>query len=207
MPTVPVLNQVGEIVGEIQLSDAIFAAPVKTHLLHDVVRMQLANRRSANPVTKTRAMVSGGGRKPYRQKGTGRARQGSIRSVHFRGGGVAFGPNGRKYTIKLNKKVRRAALMSALSLRLAGDDLIVVDDIRLERPKTRQFVEVANRLSAPKALFVVGELDDALRLSARNVQSVKVLPVAGLNVYDILKYPRLVLTAPAVEKIEARLKA
>ncbi len=207
MPRVPVMNQLGEKVGEIELSDEVFSVEVKEHLLHDVVRMQLANRRSANPVTKTRAMVSGGGRKPYRQKGTGRARQGTIRAVQFRGGGVAFGPNGRKYTIRLNKKVRRAALKSALTLRLASDDLIVVDDIRMERPKTKQFVEVAEKLSARRALYVVGELDDAVALSARNLQALKVLPVAGLNVYDILKYPRLVLTAPAVEKIEARLKA
>ncbi len=206
MPTIPVMNQLGEKVDEIELSDEVFAAEIKEHLLHDVVRMQLANRRSANPSTKTRAMVSGGGRKPYRQKGTGRARHGTIRAVQFRGGGVAFGPNGRKYTIRLNKKVRRAALRSALTLRLSSNDLIVVDEITLNRPKTKAFLETASRLGADKALYVLGDADENVMLSARNVQAVKVLPAVGLNVYDILKYPRLVLTRPAVEKIEERLK-
>ncbi len=207
MPTVPLMNQLAEQLGEIDLSDEVFSAEIKEHLLHDVVRMQLSNRRSANPVTKTRAMVSGGGRKPYRQKGTGRARQGTTRAVQFRGGGVAFGPNGRKYTMRLNKKVRRAALRSALTLRLVNEELIVVNDLTLEQPKTRQFLDTATRLSATRALFIIGDPDENVMLSARNLKTLKVLPVAGLNVYDILKYPRLVLTAPAVEKIEARLKA
>lgn len=207
MPTVPVVNQQGAQIGELELNPEVFAAEVKEHLLYDVVRMQLASRRSANPATKNRARVSGGGKKPYRQKGTGRARQGSTRSPHFKGGGVVFGPNGRKYLLRLNKKVRKAALRSALSLRLANSELIVVDDIRFDAPKTRQFVEMSRVLSAEAGLFVFSEQNDNLRLSARNLQSVKVLPAAGLNVFDILKYPKLVLTRPAVDQIQERLKA
>jgi large subunit ribosomal protein L4 len=207
MATVPVLNQQGEKTGVIELSDEIFAAEVKEHLFYDVVRAQLAAKRNANPATRSRARVSGGGKKPYRQKGTGRARQGSSRSPHFRGGGVVFGPNGRKYTIQLNKKVRRAALRSALSLRLAQSELVVVDQIEFAAPRTREFVQVAGNLSADKALYVTGATNENLYLSSRNVQSVKVLTTAGLNVYDILRYPRLVLTASAVQSIQERLKA
>ncbi len=207
MPTVPVVNQRGEQTGVVELSDEVFAAEIKEHLFYDVVRAQLANRRTAHPATKNRARVSGGGKKPYRQKGTGRARQGSSRSPHFRGGGVAFGPNGRKYTIQLNKKVRRAALRSALSLRLSQSDLVIVEQLELEAPKTRLFAGVAERLSAEKALFVVvGSSEDLLR-SSRNIPKLKVLLVDGLNVYDILKYPRLVLTRSAALQIQERLKA
>lgn len=207
MATVPVLNRQGEQTGVIELNDEIFAAEVKSHLFYDVVRAQLASQRNANPATRSRARVSGGGKKPYKQKGTGRARQGSSRSPHFRGGGVVFGPNGRKYTIQLNKKVRRAALRSALSLRLSQSDLLVVDQLDFAAPKTRDFVQVAGSLQAEKALYVTGGANENLYLSARNVPSVKVLSTAGLNVYDILRYPRLVLTTSAVESIQERLKA
>lgn len=207
MPTVAVMNQHGERTGEIELSDAVFGAPVLEHLLYDVVRMQLAARRNAHPATLSRARVSGGGKKPYRQKGTGRARQGSSRAPHWRGGGVVFGPNGRKYTIHLNKKVRRSALRSALSLRLSQAELTVVDELHLELPKTKLFVAMADKLNASKALFVIAGKDEELMRSSRNVKGLKVLPSVGLNVYDILKYPRLVLTRPAIHQIEARLKA
>jgi large subunit ribosomal protein L4 len=207
MPSVPVLNQQGEQTGTVELSDDVFAAEIKEHLFYDVIRMQLANRRNAHPATKSRARVSGGGKKPYRQKGTGRARQGSSRSPHFRGGGVVFGPNGRDYTIRLNKKVKRAALCSALSLRLSQSELVVVDGIHLPEAKTKQFVGVADKLGANKALYVVVGTDELVARSARNLPSVKVLSADGLNVYDILKYPRLVLTQPAILQIEARLKA
>lgn len=207
MPSVPVLNQQGEQTGVVDLSDDVFAAEIKEHLFYDVIRMQLANRRSAHPATKSRARVSGGGKKPYRQKGTGRARQGSSRSPHFRGGGVVFGPNGRQYTIRLNRKVRRAALRSALSLRLSQSELVVVDGIHLPEAKTKQFVGVAGNLGATRALYVVTAADGLVARSARNLSDVKVLPAEGLNVYDILKYPRLVLTQPAILQIEARLKA
>lgn len=206
MSTVAVVNQHGERTGEIELNDAVFGAPVLEHLFYDVVRMQLAARRTAHPATKNRARVSGGGKKPYRQKGTGQARQGSSRSPHWRGGGVVFGPNGRKYTIALNKKVRRAALRSALSLRLSQQALVVVDDILLDAPKTRLFAAVAAKLDANKALFVTAEPSAQLSQSSRNIQGLKVLPAMGLNVYDILRHPRLVLTRPAVHQIEARLK-
>jgi len=206
MSTVAVVNQHGERTGEIELNDAVFGAPVLEHLFYDVVRMQLAARRSAHPATRSRARVSGGGKKPYRQKGTGQARQGSSRAPHWRGGGVVFGPNGRKYTIALNKKVRRAALRSALSLRLSQQALVVVDDILLDAPKTRLFAAVAAKLDANKALFVTAEPSAQLSQSSRNIQGLKVLPAVGLNVYDILRHPRLVLTRPAVHQIEARLK-
>jgi len=207
MPNVPVLNQQGNTTGEIELADSVFAAEVKAHLFHDVVRMQLGARRSANPSPKSRAAVAGGGAKPFRQKGTGRARQGTSRAPHMRGGGVVFGPNGRKYILRLNKKVRRAALRSALSLRLQQSALLVVDKISLEQPKTKDFKGVASALNATHALYVTSGMDETLSLSSRNLHEVKVLAAEGLNVYDILRFPRLVLTKPAALQIQERLKA
>lgn len=207
MATVDVLDQQGTRTGSIDLSDDVFGAEIRDYLFHDVVRMQLANRRNANPATRSRARVAGGGKKPYRQKGTGRARQGSSRSPHFRGGGVVFGPNGRKYSFTLNKKVRRIALRSALSLRLSQAELLVVEDIQLSEPKTKLFAGVAGALNASNALFVLDRVNEELMRSARNLQGVLVLPAEGLNVYDILRHPRLVLTRSAVQQIEARLKA
>lgn len=205
MSSVPVLNQQGQQVDVIELNDSIFGAEIKSHLFYDVVRMQLGGRRSANPATKNRARVSGGGKKPYKQKGTGRARQGSTRSPHFRGGGVVFGPNGRSYVISLNKKVKRAALISALSLRVSQSAVVVLDDSSMDAPKTKRFAEISNAISSSHALYILGGESVNFVLSARNIQTVKVLPVEGLNVYDILKYPRLVLTRAAVGCIEKRL--
>ncbi len=206
MPTVPVLNQQGQPAGEIVLADEVFAADLKPKLLAEVVRYQMARKRCAHPTTRNRAQVSGGGKKPYRQKGTGRARQGSFRAPHFRGGGVVFGPNGRKYTFKLNKKVRKAALRAALSLRLSQDELIVLDDLQIDEPKTKRFARITENLSSPSALFVVKEHNEHLLRSSRNIPKVKVMTTEGLNVYDILRHPRLVITKPAIEGIEERLK-
>lgn len=207
MATVQVLNQNAEPSGTIDLDESIFGCEVREHLFYDVVRMQLAKRRSATASTKTRSEVSGGGRKPYRQKGTGRARQGSIVAPHYRGGGVVFGPNGRKYNISLTKKMRRAALRSALSLRARSEKLIVLDQLTLDRFKTKDFVQIMGKLGLDNALFIIGDADDKVMGSSRNLQAVKVLPVAGLNVYDILKHSHLVVTVPAVERIGERLKS
>lgn len=206
MPTVAILNQHGEDVGQIELSAEVFDVPVREHLLYDSVRMYLANRRNANPRTRNRAAVSGGGKKPYKQKGTGQARQGSTRAPHWRGGGVVFGPNGRKYTIQLNRKARRAAMRSALSLRFQQKELLVVKELALEAPKTKLFVKMADKLGAARALFVTGDKDEALVRSSRNIEGLKVTSMSSLCVYEVLKYPRLVLTLPAIEQIEARLK-
>lgn len=207
MSSVTVLNQSAEPVGNVELDDRVFGAEVREHLLHEVVRMQLASRRSANPSTKTRSQVSGGGKKPYRQKGTGRARQGSTRSPHWRGGGIVFGPNGRKYTLQVNKKARREALRSALSLRNQEGKLIVLDQLQLDAYKTKGFLAVMKALDVENALFILDEKDEVVMVSGRNVPKVKVLPAAGLNVYDILGHHHLVLTVPAVDRIHERLKA
>ena len=207
MATVQVLNQKAEATSTVELEDSIFDCEVREHLFYDVVRMQLGKRRSATASTKTRSEVAGGGRKPYRQKGTGRARQGSISAPHYRGGGVVFGPNGRKFNLSLNKKTRRAALKSALSLRNQGQKLIVLDELTLAEFKTKSFIDVVKALGLGKALFVIGEQDEKVMNSSRNLRSCKVLPAEGLNVYDILNHEHLVITLPAVERIEQRLKS
>lgn len=207
MATIKVLTQKAEPAGTIDLDEGIFNCEVRRHLFYDVVRMQLANRRRGTSMTRTRSEVSGGGKKPYKQKGTGRARQGSIRSPHYRGGGVVFGPNGRTYGYKLPKKVRRLALCSALSLRQQSKQLVVLDKLALDEFKTKGFLSVMRALGLENALFVLPELDEKVSVSARNIPSVRVLPAAGLNVYDILRHERLVLTVPAIERIEGRLRS
>jgi len=205
MPTVDVYNIQKEKVGELDLKDEIFGVEVQGHLLHEVVTWQLACRRAGTASTKTRAEVHGGGRKPWRQKGTGRARVGSIRSPLWRGGGVVFGPKPRSYAYTLPKKVRRLALKMALSSKLANGQLVVLDAYPHTTPKTKDFVEVLRTFDLSKALFVTQEANRALTLSARNVPHVQVMPPAGLNVYDILKHTHLVLFSPALSAIEARL--
>ncbi|OGR07965.1 MAG: 50S ribosomal protein L4 [Desulfobacca sp. RBG_16_58_9] len=205
MPTVDVYNIQKEKVGELDLKEEIFGVEVQGHLLHEVVTWQLACRRAGTASTKTRAEVHGGGRKPWRQKGTGRARVGSIRSPLWRGGGVVFGPKPRSYAYTLPKKVRRLALKMALSSKLANGQLVVLDAYPHTTPKTKDFVEVLRTFDLSKALFVTQEDNRALTLSARNVPHVQVMPPAGLNVYDILKYTHLVLFSPALSAIEARL--
>jgi large subunit ribosomal protein L4 len=207
MPTVDVYNISGKKVREIDLSDAVFASEVKPYLLHDVVVWQLANRRAATAKTKTRAEVSGGGVKPFRQKGTGKARSGSNRSPVWRHGGVVFGPNGRKYASKLPKKVRNQALRCALSMKLTENVMKVVDAITLEQPKTKLYANALGLLGMENSLIVIGNMNKDISMASRNVSSSKMLDVRGLNIYDILKYKGLVLDLEAVQYIEERLKS
>ncbi|MCX5885554.1 MAG: 50S ribosomal protein L4 [Proteobacteria bacterium] len=192
-------------ISEIDLDDKIFGAKVDKNLFHEVVKMQLANRRGGNACTKTRSEVSGGGRKPWRQKGTGRARAGSTRSPLWVGGGVVFGPKPRDYSYSLPKKVRRAALKSALSLKVKEGKLLIVDNLNLEEIKTKAFVSLLKRLAVEGALIVDSD-NVNLERSARNLHTVKVLRPEGLNVYDILKYEYLLLTKQSAEKIQERLR-
>jgi large subunit ribosomal protein L4 len=203
---VDVYNTQGEVVRQAELPDAVFGVDVKESLLHEVVRYQLARRRQGTAHTKNRSAVRGGGRKPWRQKGTGRARAGSTRSPLWRGGGAVFGPMPRSYAFRMPKKERRAALCSALSLKVRDEAFRVVDQLELPRPKTRQVVELLQRFEAPpKVLMVVDEPQEFLMLSARNIPQVKVLPVAGLNVYDLLHHTMVMCAEDAIDGIVGRL--
>jgi large subunit ribosomal protein L4 len=204
MAVADVHNMYGEKVSEIDLADGIFNVPPKKHVLHQVVTMQLANRRSGSAFTKGRSEVRGGGRKPYRQKGTGRARAGSRTSPLWRGGGVVFGPKPRSYSYKVPKGVRRQALKMALTSKLQDKALIVVDRLDLESVKTKRFVEVIESLKTKQALIVTDRKLKNLELSSRNVPDVKVLRSEGLNVYDILKFKHLVLLEACVKQIHER---
>jgi len=207
MPVVDLFNSAREKVGTVDLDDSIFAAEVKEHLFHMVVRYQLAARRQGTHATKRRAEVSGGGRKPWKQKGTGRARQGSTRAPHWRGGGVVFGPQPRSHAFSLNKKVRRAALRSALSRRQGEGSLYVLDGVALPEVKTRHFAQFMKAFAFESLLVVVASEDANLSRAARNIPGVTVLPVAGLNVYDVLRHRNIALTAPSIAPIVARLTA
>ncbi|HOJ12943.1 MAG TPA: 50S ribosomal protein L4, partial [Deltaproteobacteria bacterium] len=200
-------NIAGEKVREIQLDDEVFGCEVKPHLLHDVVVWQMANRRAATAKTKGRSEVSGGGRKPWRQKGTGRARAGTNRSPLWRHGGVVFGPNGRRYAMDLPKKVRRQALRCALSMKAGENMLRVIDSMDLGVPKTKEYVKALGALGMENALVVVGEPTENTSLASRNHPMSKLMQPAGLNVYDVLKYRGLVLDLKAVELIVERLKS
>lgn len=192
-------------VAERELVDAVFNTEIKEYLIHDMVRYQLAARRQGTAKTKGRSEVRGGGRKPYKQKGTGNARQGSSRAPNHVGGGTVFGPTPRNYEFKLNRKVKKAALKSALSARFRDDQLVVLNDLQMEQISTKSFVEVLNRFELGKTLVVVEGDNRNLELSARNLPNVKVLHADGVNVYDVMKYPHLVLTAGAVDQIEGAL--
>jgi len=205
MPSVDVFNMAGEKVKQIELSDAVFQCELKPHLIHDVVVWQMARRRKGNAKVKTRSEVSGGGRKPYRQKGTGRARAGTNRSPLWKGGGVIFGPNGRKFNKSVPKKVRSQALKSALSMKFGENEFKIVDKIDLDEVKTKRFVEALNNLEMPNTLLVMGNIDSNIILASRNHPSSKLLDVRGLNVYDILKYRGLIMDLEAVEYVEERL--
>jgi large subunit ribosomal protein L4 len=207
MPVLDVHNVNGKQISQVELAEDIFSVPVKSSVLHEVVTMQLANRRSGTAAVKHRSDVKGSGRKLFRQKGTGRARRGDIKSPLLRGGGVVFGPDGRKYTKKVTKKVRKLALKMALSSKVLENDLMVLDQLELDQIKTKDFVSVLNALKLNNALIVTDNTNDHLELSSRNVPHVKVLRSEGLNVYDILKYRKLVLLEPAVKHIEGRLRA
>jgi large subunit ribosomal protein L4 len=192
----------GEKVGEVEIKDEVFNCEVKTYLMHDVVTMQLANRRRGTASTKTRKEVSGGGKKPFRQKGTGRARQGSSRSPLQPGGGTVFGPHPRDYSYSVPKKVRRSALRSALTVRYTGSAMKVLDKLELEAISTKNFNGIVRTFSLTKPLFVIDKKNEVLEKSARNLPFVKVLRVEGLNVYDIIKHEQLVLTLDALRRIE-----
>jgi large subunit ribosomal protein L4 len=190
-----------------QLNEAIFGAKTRPHLLHQTVVMQLANRRAGSAATKTKGFVSGGGKKPWRQKGTGRARAGSIRSPIWVGGGTVFGPQPRDYSYRLPRKARREALLSALSLKNREGKIIVVDKLELEAPKTKLMVNALAELKVDSALIVIPQADAKIERSARNLSKVKVLRVEGLNVYDLLRYEHLILTDGALKLLEERLAA
>jgi len=192
-------------VAERELNDSVFNTEVKEYLLHDMVRYQLAARRQGTAKTKDRGEVRGGGKKPYRQKGTGNARQGTVTAPNHVGGGVVFGPSPRDYSFKLNRKVKQSALRSALSVRFKAERLTVVSEFDLEKISTKAFVEVLDRFEMKKALILIDGDDAKVELSARNLPFVKVMRAEGVNVYDVLKYPNLVLTAGAVDRIEGAL--
>ena len=202
MANVSVYNMEGKEVGTLELNDAVFGVEVNEHLVHLAVVAQLANKRQGTQKAKTRSEVSGGGRKPWRQKGTGHARQGSTRSPQWKGGGIVFAPTPRDYTIRLNKKEKRAALKSALTSRVQDNKFIVVDELKFDEIKTKKFQGVMDSLKVNKALVVLADNDRNTVLSARNVADVKTAQVDSINVYDILKYNTVVATKAAVASIE-----
>ena len=206
MATLDVYNVNREKISQVEVDDAVFAAEVKEHLFYDVIRMQLNRRRAGTHSTKTRAEVRGGGKKPWKQKGTGRARSGTSRSPVWRGGGIAFGPKPRSYEIKVPKKVRRAAMCSALTLKVQQEKLLVLDAIDMTEIKTAAFVAMLDKLQAGNVL-IIADADQNLQLSSRNVQQVKVLPPEGLNLYDVLQYDELYITQTSLKSIERSLAA
>lgn len=202
MANVKVFNMSGSEVGSIELNDSIFAVEVNTHVMHQAVVQYLANKRQGTQSALTRAEVRGGGRKPWRQKGTGRARQGSTRSPQWTGGGVVSAPKPRDYSFKLNKKVKRLALKSALTTKVNDGKFVVVDEINLPEMKTKEMVKVLNNLNVNKSLVVLEDANEKAVVAARNIPTVKTASVSTINVYDILKYDSVVVTKAAVEKIE-----
>ena len=202
MANVSVYNMEGKEVGTIELNDAVFGVEVNEHLVHMAVVQQLANNRQGTQKAKTRSEVSGGGRKPWRQKGTGHARQGSTRAPQWTGGGVVFAPVPRDYSFKLNKKEKRAALKSVLTSKVADGKFVVVDDLKLDEIKTKKFVEVLNNLKVEKALVVLNDMDTNVIASAANLPTVKTAQTNELNVFDALKYDTVVVTKAAVATIE-----
>lgn len=202
MANVSVYNMKGAEVGSLELSDAVFGADIKEQLVHQAVVTYLANQRQGTQSALTRSEVSGGGKKPWRQKGTGNARQGSIRSPQWTGGGIVFAPKPRDYGKKMNKKERRAALFSVLTDKVNNDNLIALDEMKFDEIKTKNFVEVLNNLKADDALVILGESDKNVILSGRNIPTVKVITTDSINTYDVLKYKKLIATQDALKKIE-----
>ncbi len=202
MPNVALYDIKGQNIGDIALSENVFGQPVNTAVMHEVVVAHLANCRQGTQSAKTRSEVSGGGKKPWRQKGTGRARQGSTRSPQWRHGGVVFAPKPRDYTIRVNKKVKRLAMKSALSSKVEENELIVFDALNIEAPKTKEMVKVLKAVDVSKALIVLADKDDTVERASANIEGVKTTLVGTLSVYEILKYEKLILTKASVEKIE-----
>lgn len=205
MPVAGVYDIENNKISEIELSEAVFGAEVNEAVLYDVVRMQMASRRSGTASTKKRHDVSGGGRKPWRQKGTGRARAGTIRSPLWRGGGIVFGPAPRSYVYKVSKKVRKLALMSALSMKVREGRMLILKDFPMNEIKTKKFKEIVDRFGLKKALFVADKSDPVLEKSSRNIQGIKLIRSEGINVYDLLNYDHVVLFEPSVKMIEGAL--
>ncbi|HHW35785.1 MAG TPA: 50S ribosomal protein L4 [Bacillales bacterium] len=202
MPKVALYNQTGSQVGEIELSEAVFGIEPNKSVLFDAIVMQRATRRQGTHKVKNRSEVSGGGRKPWRQKGTGRARQGSIRSPQWRGGGIVFGPTPRSYSFKLPKKVRRLAIKSALSTKVLENDVVVLENLIIEAPKTKDMVQVLNALSLNKKVLVItADADQTIELSARNIPGVTVVDANGVNVLDVMSHDKMVITKEAAEKV------
>ena len=202
MANVSVYNMEGKEVGSIELNDAVFGVEVNEHLVHMAVVNQLANNRQGTQSAKTRSEVSGGGRKPWRQKGTGHARQGSTRAPQWTGGGIVFAPKPRDYSFKMNKKEKKLALLSALTSKVADNKLVVLDEFKLDEIKTKKFAEVMNNLKVSKALVVLEGENKNVVLSGRNIPTVKVSATNEINTYDVLKYDTLVVTKAAVEKLQ-----
>ena len=202
MPTVGLFNKEGNKIEDIQLNETIFAAEVNADAMHQVVVALLANKRQGTQSAKTRAEVRGGGIKPWRQKGTGRARQGSIRAPQWIKGGVVFAPKPRDYRMSIPKSMRRVAMLSALTSKVQNDEMVVLDSLTLEAPKTKEIVKMLNAFDAKKTLIVTAEANETVYKSARNIEGVEVLPVNNINVYDLLKYPKVIMTKDAVSKIE-----
>jgi large subunit ribosomal protein L4 len=205
MPTVDVINNKGKRVSELELDESIFNVPVNTSVLHDIVKMQLASKRAGSASVKHRSDVTGSQRKLYRQKGTGRARRGNIKSPLLRGGGSVFGPDPRSYSYRPPKKVRRLALKMALSSKLSDGGLKIIDQFGVKQIKTKDFASILRSISTDNALIIIDQKDETLTLSARNIPNIKILLAEGLNVYDILKHQHLVILADSVKQIEGRL--
>ena len=202
MPTVGLFNQEGKQVGDIQLNNNVFGVEVNTDAMHQVVVALLANKRQGTQSAKTRAEVRGGGIKPWRQKGTGRARQGSIRSPQWIKGGIVFAPKPRDYRVSVPKSMRRVAMKSALTSKVQDNQMVVLESLSFEAPKTKQMVEVLKAFDAKKTLIVTGESNEVLYKSARNIADIQIMPVNNINVYDLLKFEKLIITKDAVSKIE-----
>lgn len=202
MPTVGLFNKEGQRVGDVQLSESVFAVEINQDAVHQVVVAQLANKRQGNQSTLTRAEVSGGGIKPWRQKGTGRARQGSTRSPQWTHGGVVFAPKPREYRISVPKSMRKVAMKSVLTSKVVENEIIVLESLDFEAPKTKDVIKMLKALDVKKALIVVAESNENVYKSARNIEGIDIIPVNNINIYDILKYEKFVITKEAVSKIE-----
>ncbi|BDR87898.1 50S ribosomal protein L4 [Clostridium tetani] len=202
MPTVGLFNKEGQKVGDFQLSDKVFGVEVNKEVLHQVIVAQLANKRQGTQSSKTRAEVSGGGRKPWRQKGTGRARQGSIRAPQWIKGGVVFAPKPRDYSMAIPKSMKRVAMKSALSSKVQENEIVILESLKADAPKTKEIVKMLDAFNAKKTLIVTEESNKNIYKSARNIEGVTVLPVNNINVYDILRYDKFIITKDAVSKIE-----
>ncbi|MBE6065085.1 50S ribosomal protein L4 [Clostridium cochlearium] len=202
MPTVGLFNKEGKKVGDFQLSDKVFGVEVNKEVLHQVIVAQLANKRQGTQSAKTRAEVTGGGKKPWRQKGTGRARQGSIRAPQWIKGGIVFAPKPRDYSITIPKSMKRVAMKSALSSKVEENEIVVLENLEIDEPKTKEIVKILDAFNAKKTLIVTAESNKNVYKSARNIEGVTVLPVNNINVYDILRYDKFIITKDAVSKIE-----